>query len=190
MRLLVVFAAPRDLQAQRILRRPRKRLRKDPLIFLSRESLSWSFFREHEGRCLPARDSLISPNAMASLIEAKPDSDMAAVAFTTGSIAPRSVRFCKASATPLISTSRMCVGKPLSATRERDSSGEALRLTSSNSRCELSIIQGYREIVLPLKSQRLLGSSLRASRKNECVNCAWGIRAGGSSKIRGTDIKN
>lgn len=57
--------------------------------------------------------SLISPNAIASDTEIKPDSESVIVALTTGSEAPSSVRLAMASATFPISTSIMRVGKPL-----------------------------------------------------------------------------
>lgn len=57
--------------------------------------------------------SLISPYAMASVTETNPDSERVNVAFTTGSMAPRSVKLPRASATPVISASRIRVGNPL-----------------------------------------------------------------------------
>ena len=51
--------------------------------------------------------SFISPYAIASEMETRPDSDSVSVAFTTGSVAPRSVKFPIASATPLISASKI-----------------------------------------------------------------------------------
>jgi hypothetical protein len=66
------------------------------------------------GRNIPVRESsLTSAKACASFTVTKPESERATVAFTTGSIAPRSVRLANASVTPLIWASNMSTGNPL-----------------------------------------------------------------------------
>lgn len=67
-----------------------------------------------ENKDRPVIDSsLMSPVAIASVTEMNPDSESWTVALTTLLVAPRSVKLPRASATPVNSTSRSWVGKPL-----------------------------------------------------------------------------
>ena len=86
---------------------------KNSLILPTKKIKSRERGRENQNHLPVIVSSLISPNAIASDTEIKPDSESVIVALTTGSEAPSSVKLAMASATFPTSTSIIRVGKPL-----------------------------------------------------------------------------